>query len=219
MIIYQSNTLIPEELAMKAREMFLTWPHVDVIRQNCDVFYRRMAKEQDEKQKFGNHTMTDFSWLPDDENYTAYWEELYDGGQNLNEIWRKDVFTEVLNNYISPKIEEITGLPKNPHIGRIDIGRFSCTRMPPGGHYRIHKDDWACRYGFLWYLNLNWKWDWGGLFLTVQGDGSAVVTRPAFNTFIINRHYIDDNVPNPWHCVTRVEDHAKESRLSMIGFI
>lgn len=218
MIIYQSNTLIPDHLAMKAREIFLSWPHANVVKQNDNQYYRKMMNNHSEKQKFGNHTMTDTSWFPDDENYTAYLEEL-NNGTVPNKIYDEDVFVEVLNNYIGPKLEEITGLPKNPVTGRIDINRFSCTRMPPGGHYRIHKDDWASRYGFVWYLNLNWKWDWGGLFLTVQGDGSAVVTRPAFNTLIINRHYIDDDLPNPWHCVTRVEDHAKESRLSMIGFI
>lgn len=218
MIIYQSNTLIPNDLAMKAREMFLTWPHVGVIKQTDDVYYRKIAREHTEKQKFGKHTMTDTTWFPDDENYTAYWEELHNAGQ-FNHIWQENVFTDVLNNYISPKLEEITGLPKNPNLGRIDVSRFSCTRMPPGGHYRIHKDNDFCKYGFIWYLNLNWKWDWGGLFLTVQGDGSVVATRPAFNTFIINRHHEGDDLPNPWHCVTRVEDHAKESRLSMIGFI
>jgi len=211
MILYESSSHVPEHLARQAREIFLNWENPEDQRQRDPDFYRRF-NERSIKDIFGTEDMPDKTWFPNDEDYTAYWEELKQDFNNV-ELWRYPPVAEALENYILPKLTKITGLKKDKDY------IYSLTRMPPGGHYRLHKDDWAAKFGFIWYLNTDWKWDWGGLLLTVNDDGSATVKRPIFNNLIITRHWTADNVAHPWHCVTKVEDYVKEPRLSMIGFL
>lgn len=201
MIVYESNTLVPESLAMSMRELMLSWNNINPISQQDQSYDFKHDIE-----KFGSNfdTIKDKSWFPNhDEYFTSRWDECDSLGDH-------DLFTNIMTTYIEPKFREITGIQdKKRQV-------LSFTRMPAGGHYRLHQDSKIAKYGFVWYLNIDWKWDWGGLLLTVDKDGNANINRPIFNNFIILKH--TDSVKK-WHCVTRVEDYANEPRLSIVAFI
>jgi len=191
MIIYESNNFVPDDITLRVRQRLLDSRNYTDARQ-CAWF----PYDKDNIHK------ADF--IPNDDYYTAVWEEHYEIKTD------KDVEC-VVENYVKPKIFELTGFS--------DFKRcfLSITRMPSGGHYRLHRDNNHADFGFVWYLNKNWKYDWGGLLITVNKDGTASVKRPIYNNLIILDHRFS-NFDN-WHFVNRVEHHAKEPRMSILGFL
>jgi Rps23 Pro-64 3,4-dihydroxylase Tpa1-like proline 4-hydroxylase len=87
-------------------------------------------------------------------------------------------------------------------------------KLTPGCHLRLHNDKYAADAGFIWYLSRDWKWDWGGLLLTVADDGSASVEMPEFNKLVILNHG-----SGAIHCVTSVEKWARDDRYILIGMM
>jgi Rps23 Pro-64 3,4-dihydroxylase Tpa1-like proline 4-hydroxylase len=199
MILFESTDVIPIALTEEVRQMFLEKPALKSETQCQADFYDNQSLNREI-----------FNWLPSkDESYTAAWDSYADCKEH-------PAVKAAIFNHILPKFEEFTGVKHETYADHTLNLRLSLTKMPPGGHYRIHNDEYACRYGFIWYLNNDWKWDWGGLLLTVNEDGSANVIRPIYNNLIFLDHVKSNN---NWHCVTRVESFAKEPRMSIIGFI
>lgn len=87
-------------------------------------------------------------------------------------------------------------------------------RLRPGGHLRIHHDKYGADIGFIWYLSREWKWDWGGLLVSVRQDNSAEVEIPEFNKLVIINH--SETVS---HCVTSVETWAQDNRYMIVGLM
>ncbi len=83
-----------------------------------------------------------------------------------------------------------------------------------GAHLRLHRDNThGGQIGFIWHLSKNWKWDWGGLMIAVDG-GRASATLPVFNTLVLLDH--KDGLP---HLVTQVAPWAKEPRMMLTGIL
>lgn len=116
----------------------------------------------------------------------------------------KDSYLE----HIAPLIEKTI----NIKICSYDL---RCYKMIEGGHFRIHKDEYVADYGFIWYLSRCWKWDWGGLLLSIKDDYTAAVAIPEFNKLVIMEHR---NGLTP-HCVTPITSYAKEPRIMLVGFL
>lgn len=196
MLLYQSDTVVPLELTHQVREILLERPPLKTYSLTESEFYARQQMKS--------------NWFPkDDESYTANWQSYADCKE-------EPAIKSAIFDYIIPKFEQVSGISHESYEDSTLNLVLSLTKMPPGGHYRLHNDEYSCRYGFVWYLNTNWKWDWGGLLLTIDDEGNGKVTRPVFNNLIFLEHH---RTENNWHCVTTVEHHAKEPRLSIIGFI
>lgn len=86
-------------------------------------------------------------------------------------------------------------------------------RMKEGDHQRVHIDDYAGPVGFIYYMSKEWKWDWGGLLMTAQGD-DMVASLPAFNRLVVLNH----GKVRPPHMVTQVTPFAREPRYMLVGF-
>jgi Rps23 Pro-64 3,4-dihydroxylase Tpa1-like proline 4-hydroxylase len=97
-------------------------------------------------------------------------------------------------------------------INKIDLRAY---KMDPGGHFRAHIDDYAGRIGFIWYLSKGWKWDWGGLLLSVDYTDEATVYLPRWNQLLV----IDHKYGQIPHVVTAVASHAAEPRYMLVGFL
>lgn len=102
--------------------------------------------------------------------------------------------------------------------GDVVIDRSSISllayRLRPGGHLRVHNDKYGADIGFIWYLSREWKWDWGGLLISVKSDGTAEVEIPEFNKLVIINH--SETVS---HCVTSVETWAQDNRYMIVGLM
>jgi len=199
MILFESNEVIPLGITEEVRKLILERKPYRIVTQHQPSFYNEQAINKDYHDWFPN----------DDESYTASWESYANC---------KDEFpiNSAVFDYILPKFEILTGIKhESYHPSTLNLV-LSLTKMPANGHYRIHNDAYSCRYGFVWYLNKGWKWDWGGLLLTVNSTGCASVVRPKYNNLVFLDHSKNNN---NWHCVTSVESFAQEPRMSIIGFI
>lgn len=187
-MINEIQNALPSDIAIEIRNLFLAADY-DQIKQ-----YRRFKFSQEKDSKF-LHTPND------DEVYTAEFSRSKFLETNIQ-------IQNSYFNYLKPLIENYTNHKFSHHDLR-------CYRMDAGGHFRIHKDDYQSTFGFIWYLNKDWKWDWGGLLITLNTDSSPNVYIPEFNKLVILNHG-DSQTP---HFVTEIASHAKEPRLMLVGFL
>lgn len=118
----------------------------------------------------------------------------------------------IAHHHIVPKVKEITGRDSRQ-------GRLYCYKMHQGDHIRLHTDNYAGHTGFVWHLSKDWKWDWGGLLITVEQDMdtskvTATATLPKFNALTL----IDHAAAVP-HTVTQIAPWAKEPRMIVTGIL
>ena len=83
-------------------------------------------------------------------------------------------------------------------------------RLKEGQYFRAHRDHEAGEVSFVYYLSKNWRWDWGGLLVVI--DGNSKVYLPKFNSMVV----MDKTIP---HVVTQVAPWAKEPRYMLAGFL
>ena len=137
----------------------------------------------------------------EDEVYTAEFERS-------SYLEKSELIRNIFKEHLLPKVQ--TYSPKE--LKEFDLRAY---RMNPGGHFRLHLDDYTAEVGFIWYLSKYWRLDWGGLLLTLNVNGNARVFLPEFNQLIVLEHSAK-RIP---HCVTSVEPHAKEARMMLVGFM
>ena len=106
-------------------------------------------------------------------------------------------------------------LKQIPGAADFNNTELRCYKMTEGDHFRIHRDDYRARLGFIWYLSACWKWDWGGLLLTIFPDGSASVEIPERNKLVI----LDHTKTQLAHCVTPVTSAALAPRQMLVDFL
>ena len=108
--------------------------------------------------------------------------------------------------HIKPALERLSGIRSE----KVDLRAY---KMVEGDHQRVHIDEYAGPVGFIYYMSKGWKWDWGGLLLTAQGD-EMTASLPRFNQLIVLNH----GKSRPPHCVTPVTPFAREPRYMLVGF-
>lgn len=179
---------LPVDVARLVRQAFVGANYDKIIQERRGHFQRNFNESK--------------SSLPDnDELYTAYFHKS-------NFLENSDIVNNSYRLYIKPLIEEYVDK-------QLESVSFRCYRMIQGGHFRMHIDDYTADYGFIWYLSEKWKWDWGGLLLTVNEDQSASVAMPEFNKLVILKHENGQTA----HCVTHIADYALEPRYMLVGFV
>lgn len=179
---------VPLDIAMSARNEF----------KNAD--YDRITQER--RGYYGREFTDDIPFVPDQGE--VYRSEFH----RSNYLESNAVIRECYYSYIKPLVEETTG----KQVADADL---RCYKMIEGGHFRIHRDAYISDVGFIWYLTRNWKWDWGGILMSIGEDGKADPTIPQFNQLVIMNHR-DGQVP---HFVTPVTPWALEPRYMLVGFL
>ncbi len=146
-----------------------------------------------------------------------YANQFADGGFGIptpDELYQTDFHKldgfpgvrEILFDHVFPLVRKYTGRS-------ITKGRNFYYKLHAGGHLRLHKDNYAGHTGFVWHLSKDWKWDWGGLMIAIDGE-QASATLPVFNTLVIIDH--ERAVP---HLVTQVAPWAREPRMMVTGIM
>lgn len=187
MTVHVIPKAIPEKLALELRNLFCV-----------SVFQRQEQLEPDQYMKRFN---TGNPYLPgQDENYRASFE-------TSEQIRSHPTVRELYELLIKPLIDIRLGI-------KCETVTLLAYRMTGGDHFRFHKDDYAGKAGFVYYLNRKWVWDWGGLLLSLQGE-KVVATIPEFNKLVIFDHSNPET--SPPHCVTPVTSWALEPRYMLVG--
>ena len=168
-----SYSVVPDAVveieAERVREAFLQADY-DLIRQTRRGHFERM---------FPNSSPP----LPaKDEIYTAEFERS-------DFLERSELVANTFKEFILPTVQKYS--PRE--ITKFDLRAY---RMNPGGHFRLHLDDYTAGVGFIWYLSKYWKLDWGGLLLTLNRSGNARVFLPEFNQLIVLEHSAKEPLKN-----------------------
>jgi Rps23 Pro-64 3,4-dihydroxylase Tpa1-like proline 4-hydroxylase len=110
-------------------------------------------------------------------------------------------------NHIKPMLEDLAGFKSE----KVDLRAY---KMTEGDQFRVHIDDYLGPVGFIYYLSKNWKWDWGGILMTVEGEVMTPAL-PKFNQLVVLNH----GKTRPPHLVTPVASFAREPRYMLLGFM
>lgn len=182
------QSALPDSHALRARAEF----------ERAD--YDRITQER--RGYYGREFTDQLPFAPG--NDEVYYSEFH----RSNYLESNAVIRECYYSYIKPLIENII----NKQILDADL---RCYKMIEGGHFRVHKDAYISDTGFIWYLTKDWKWDWGGILMSIDKEGTAEATIPQFNQLVIMDHK-NGQVP---HFVTPVTAFAQEPRYMLVGFL
>lgn len=175
-----------EETAMALRQAFIaaTWE---------EVFQKR-------PQHYQHVFNTGYPEMPDtDETYLASFKRS-------RELEQHPLVTEVYDNQIKPGLQKLAGA----QFDAIDLRAY---KLIEGDFFRAHIDDYAGETGFIYYLCKTWKWDWGGILMTLHNEQITPVL-PRYNQLLILNH----RHQRPPHFVTQVASYALEPRYMLVGF-
>lgn len=178
---------LPLSIVNKLRKEFLNSDYDKITQERRTLFKREFSNSPAE--------------FPSEEE--LYTSEFY----RSKFLENSDFVQNCFKDYIKPILVKNIDEP----INNVDLRAY---KMLPGGHFRMHKDDYISNFGFILYLNKMWKWDWGGLLIDIENNNPQI-TLPEFNKIVIMNH---KNGLTP-HFVTTIEKHALEPRLMLVGFL
>ena len=177
---------LPVEVAEAARAQFLAAEYelIDQVREG----------------HYGHVFKTDSPYLPKpDEPYLARF-------RRAKALEQSAFLQDFYRQHLKPITDGLAAIQSS----KVDLRAY---RMIEGDHQRVHIDEYAGKVGFIYYMSKGWKWDWGGLLLTAQGD-AMTASIPKFNQLIVLNH----GIQRPPHCVTPVTPFAREPRYMLVGF-
>lgn len=184
------DNFLPEEKSSQLFDVFennISWEKIDQIREK---HYEHVFKTESESlPKTGEFYSARFS--------------------RSKELEQNSIIDEVFNSYFVPFLKDNSPFPLNIFDKR-------CYKLDSGDHYRTHIDDYAGEINLIYYVNRDWRWDWGGL-LNIYSDKDSDYIRsilPKFNRVVL----LNNQVFRFPHSVSSVESYAKNARYTIVSF-
>lgn len=124
-------------------------------------------------------------------------------------LFQKAVPEILEHDLIKEFIEKISLKLEFEHIGSPLIYRLSV-----GDGFRCHKDGYLGNFGYTYFLNQNWRWDWGGILTMIDDEGIATALLPTHDSLIARRESLHPNL----HFVNPVNTWASNPQYLILGF-
>jgi Rps23 Pro-64 3,4-dihydroxylase Tpa1-like proline 4-hydroxylase len=184
------DNLLPLEIAIEVFNLFnqeKEWETIDQVREN---HYSHVFK-------FDNNFYPQKT-----EIYSAKFSKSFNLTQN-------ELIKNIQKEYIFPKVQELSPF-------EISTFNLSCHRQISGDYFRAHIDDYGASINSIYYVNKDWKWDWGGILNVGSHTNPIEISSifPLFNRLVL----INSKIFRSPHFVTTVEKFAQTPRYSIISF-
>ena len=184
------DDILPLDLAKSISEAYksnIDWEYIDQFRPD----------------HYGHVFKSDNLALPQE-------SEVYTAKFNRSDTLRNsEIVKQAFDNYFVPILKELSPFP----VDEFDI---RCYKLDTGDHYRTHYDGYAGKINIIYYVNDNWRWDWGGV-LNILSSNDPDYCYPIFPKF--NRVVLLNNQSfSAPHYVSSVEKFAQNPRYSIVSF-
>ncbi len=126
-----------------------------------------------------------------------------------NSLESTDLIKNTFHKYFIPLLKKISPF----QLSEYDI---RCHKQDIGDHFRVHTDDYAGEINLIYYVNKDWRWDWGGVLniLSHEHYESIQAVFPKFNRVVL----LNNKVFRAPHFVITVEPFALNPRYSIVAF-
>ena len=184
------DDVLPLDLANQLHELYIQeqeWNLLDQVREN---HYSHVFKSPN-------------LFLPQEgETYSAKFNRS-------NNLENNEVIKNTFNNFLVPILKGISPFEMSSYDVR-------CYKLDSGDHYRTHVDDYAGTINMIYYVNREWRWDWGGILNVLSHDDLEFCESifPKFNRLVL----LNNKIFKAPHFVSTVEKYALNPRYSIVSF-
>jgi Rps23 Pro-64 3,4-dihydroxylase Tpa1-like proline 4-hydroxylase len=184
------DNVLPLELANKLCDVYEQeneWKLLDQVREN---HYSHVFKSPN-------------PFLPQEgEAYSA----KFSRSNNLESL---EIVKDTFNNYLVPLLKSVSPF----EMSEFDV---RCYKLDAGDYYRTHIDDYAGTVNMIYYVNKEWRWDWGGILNVYSHEDLELCESvlPKFNRVVL----LNNKVFKAPHNVSTVEKYALNPRYTIVSF-
>jgi Rps23 Pro-64 3,4-dihydroxylase Tpa1-like proline 4-hydroxylase len=184
------DNVLPLELANKLCDVYEQeneWKLLDQVREN---HYSHVFKSPN-------------PFLPQEgEAYSA----KFSRSNNLESL---EIVKDTFNNHLVPLLKSVSPFEMSEYDVR-------CYKLDTGDYYRTHIDDYAGTVNMIYYVNKEWRWDWGGILNVYSHEDLELCESvlPKFNRVVL----LNNKVFKAPHNVSTVEKYALNPRYTIVSF-
>lgn len=126
-----------------------------------------------------------------------------------NSLENLKVIKDTFNNYLLPLLKAVSPF----EINEYDI---RCYKLNAGDYYRTHIDEYAGVVNIIYYVNKEWRWDWGGILNVYSHEDLEFCESifPKFNRVVL----LNNKIFKSPHSVSTVEQYVLNPRYSIVSF-
>jgi Rps23 Pro-64 3,4-dihydroxylase Tpa1-like proline 4-hydroxylase len=183
------DDVVPVDVATQLHERFVEeskWELLDQVRE----------------RHYGHVFKFDSKALPhDNEVYLAKFSRSM-------ALEQADLVREVFATYLIPILNEYS-------LYKLSEYEYRCYKLGTSDHYRTHVDGYASKTNLIYYVNKDWRWDWGGILNILSNDDEEYhkAIYPRFNRVVL----LDNQTFKSPHYVSTVEKFALCPRYSIVA--